>query len=81
MITLAGIESPGLTSSLSLAEMVSKMITEQVWGHGEAVSEAKSRRSAPQSQRREEKKVDNSTTIPKGARNEEIGGAALDAWA
>lgn len=68
MLTLAGIESPGLTSSLALAEMVGEMITEQVWGYGGA--SAGSKRAGQ-----------GAASIPKGARNDEIGGAGLDAWA
>lgn len=72
MLTLAGIESPGLTSSLALAEMVSEMITEQVWGFGEA-----------QRQQRQNSQDASSSykTIPKAARSDEIGGVNLDAWA
>ncbi|BGP16455.1 hypothetical protein JCM10213_003989 [Rhodosporidiobolus nylandii] len=33
-ISLQGIESPGLTSSLAIAELVERMVREQVWGLG-----------------------------------------------
>ncbi|CAO1617468.1 unnamed protein product [Sympodiomycopsis kandeliae] len=65
MLTLAGIESPGLTSSLPLAEMIGDLITERVWGYGQAERQASNRNKS----------------IPKGARDDEIGGASLDAWA
>lgn len=77
MLTLAGIESPGLTSSLALAEMVSDMITEQVWGYGEAQRQQKQRGGKSSSSGN----GSGSTTIPKGARNDEVGGVNLDAWA
>lgn len=66
LYTLAGIESPGLTSSVALGELVSDMVAEQVWGHGDATKKAK--------------KTGKEREIPKGARNDEVGGS-LDAWA
>lgn len=66
MLTLAGIESPGLTSSLAIADIVSDMVASQVWGHGDAA------RSTEKGQVKE---------IPKGARNDEVGDASLEAWA
>lgn len=65
MITLAGIESPGLTSSLAIGEVVGEMVAEQVWGYGDAIKVTR----------------DVSKPVPKGARNDEIGGQGLDAWA
>ncbi|CAO1630206.1 unnamed protein product [Parajaminaea phylloscopi] len=68
MFTLAGIESPGLTSSLALGEVVGQMVAEQVWGYGDAV-------------RRDRGGGMGSQAIPKGARTDEVGAAGLDAWA
>lgn len=67
MFTLAGIESPGLTSSLAIGEVVGQMVAEQVWGFGDAIKAGRRRSS--------------SMELPKRARNDEVGGLALDAWA
>lgn len=92
MLTLAGIESPGLTSCLAIGEMVVDTVSEQVWGHGDATRKRQVARQREREQRSEEQAQERRSrsagftasaakTIPKGARNEEIGGASLDAWA
>ncbi|EPQ27621.1 uncharacterized protein PFL1_04759 [Pseudozyma flocculosa PF-1] len=58
MISLLGIESPGLTSSLAIGEYVRDMVARSYYGD----------------HRKEE--VRN-----KGARNEDVGGSGVDAWA
>lgn len=63
LLTMAGIESPGLTSSMALAELVGQIVAKT---HGYA------------EQTREKEQV---KEIPRGARNEDVGGAGLDAWA
>ncbi|PWN28551.1 DAO-domain-containing protein [Jaminaea rosea] len=69
MLTLAGIESPGLTSSSAIADTVAEVVSRQVWGHGDA---ARSTGREGTGMAKE---------IPKGARNDEVGAAGLDAWA
>lgn len=58
MLSLVGIESPGLTSSLAIGEHVQGLIAKRVWGDHA--------RSKPKNE---------------GAKNEEIGGESLAAWA
>ncbi|KAN0064192.1 hypothetical protein ACQY0O_003359 [Thecaphora frezii] len=58
MISLLGIESPGLTSSLAIGEFVKQIVARDYYAD------------------HRERQVKN-----KGARNEELGGGSIDAWA
>ncbi|KAL9933407.1 hypothetical protein V8E36_007583 [Tilletia maclaganii] len=73
MISLLGIESPGLTSSMAIAELVEALVAQRVWGDHSREATRRPRRGSSGDRGGGGRKVN------KGALNEEIG--RLDDWA
>ncbi|PWN42453.1 FAD dependent oxidoreductase [Ceraceosorus guamensis] len=66
MITLAGIESPGLTSSLAIAELVGDLVGRRAWAHDDHHSKAAAKARA---------------RTGKGSADDATSSANVDAWA